>query len=206
MKIILTLATSEMQGYSQLTKVDSRLYNLEVDLHMQGNDYNLALCLFFITYHSPQTDLIKGISCLKSRPTSPYEVFPQHGGFLPSSVVGESYPLISVSLTIGHDLHGIGPQSHRPRHRKSFPRIYGSWILSRCQFLSHALVPSIPVRLTIGTVDVNIPFVWRYSLPWRPWQVHSAAFSLLESVKCRVYVEETDGPGCSCTPFFAVHI
>jgi hypothetical protein len=27
-----------------------RLQGLEADLGMEGNDYNLALCLFFVTY------------------------------------------------------------------------------------------------------------------------------------------------------------
>jgi hypothetical protein len=37
-----------------MLRLISRLQNLETDLKMQGNDYNFALCMFFVTYLSPK--------------------------------------------------------------------------------------------------------------------------------------------------------
>lgn len=55
-----------------------RLQGLESDLGMTGNDYNVALCLFFITFFccNALTDVIDTFS-LKSLPTLPFAICDQ---------------------------------------------------------------------------------------------------------------------------------
>lgn len=48
---LLIVGISAMLGLLTCDDVtDRRLQGLEADLGMEGNDYNLALCLFFVTY------------------------------------------------------------------------------------------------------------------------------------------------------------
>lgn len=155
---------------------------METDLDMVGNDYNLALCLFFITYFLLKPALTSRYILFEVPSNLVFAKSVSATGFRSSLDPGELYVLVDLprlaDLMIGYDLHGTRSQLDRTGYS---PNIHGpirSGFLPRERVSPHLLVSSnricIPHCSPLlhgdnGWCFGRSPRFWNWPYVWRRW-------------------------------------
>jgi len=140
-----------------------RLQGLEDDLGMAGNDYNLALCLFFVTYvplpkASGLVDTLD-TSYSKCLPISLYAKSVHRSSSRASCSAGESYsPSVPQLILLDHDVDGHCQESHRSDSLSRLPRNDGGGLFPRCSLLLDSVVSPLSrvTKLIPGTAARNM--------------------------------------------------
>jgi hypothetical protein len=130
-----------------------RLQGLEADLGMEGNDYNLALCLFFVTYllvwklltsRYILFEVPANLALRKFRPSLFFSAIMLGWGIVP--------PFLRRSLILDHDSYGYCNQPYWIGYLPRLSWYDGSWLFPRSLLLLDTLV-----NFMWNRVDSQVP-------------------------------------------------